>query len=162
MFVFSVYAVVVWCAAARWRRQWESFAWVGAGFVGLVLVAYFHYKLSVWTEGKIYLPVLRSLLYPYTGLVVLVGLFIACMPAGRVRRVECPRCDYDLRGLEEEVNSCPECGTPFMVIAGRAVRVYAEPICPAAPPRPRPTRARPDRQRRRPGPAPVVLRCPPA
>src|SRR4051812_41938358 len=162
MFAFAVYAVLVWAAAAKWRRQWESFAWVGAAFGGLALVAYFHYLLSMWTHGQIYLPILRSLLYPYTALVVLVGVFIACLPVHGRGRLECPRCCYDLHGLEDEVNSCPECGEPFMVVGNVAVRVFAEPITPAAPPRKRATPARRDRQRRRAGPPPVVLRWPPA
>jgi len=163
MFAFAVYAVLVWAAAARWRRQWESFAWVGAAFAGLLLVAYFHYLLSVWTHGQIYLPVLRSLLYPYTAVVVAVGVFIACLPTARRGRIECPRCAYDLHGLQDDhVNSCPECGQPFMIVDGYAVRVFAEPITPAAPPRKRVTPATRGRQRRRPGPAPVVLRWPPA
>jgi hypothetical protein len=162
MFAFAVYAVLVWAAAARWRRHWESFAWVGLAFAGLALVAYLHYLLNVVTGGKIYLPVLRSLLYPYTAVVVGVGLFISCLPHRRRPLIECPRCSYDLHGLEDEVNSCPECGVPFMIVDGVAVRVYAEPITPAAPPRPPPTPAKRDRQRRRPGPPPVVLHWPPA
>jgi hypothetical protein len=159
MLAFVVYAAAVWYAAARWRRQWESFAWVGIGLAGLLLVAYLHYLLSLWTDGRIFLPILRSLLYPYTVVVVIVGLYIACLPS-RPPIVECPSCAYDLRGLEEEVNMCPECGTPFMIADGIARRVYAEPICYA--PRPAPIRAKRDRQRRRAGPPPVVLRWPPA
>jgi hypothetical protein len=165
MFAFVVYAVVIWYAAARFRRQWESFAWVAGGLAGLLLVAWLHTKLSDWTDGRIFLPVLRSLLYPYTALVVAVGLFIACLPVGRVK-VDCPTCDYDLRGLEDEVNSCPECGTPFMMEAGRPVRVWADPlpVPPTAAPGGRcsPPRPRRDRQRRRSGPPPVVLHWPPA
>src|SRR3954471_20492259 len=139
MFAFVVYAVLIWAAAARWRRQWESFAWIAAGLAGLLLVAWFHNKLSEWTDGRIFLPVLRSLLYPYTALVVAVGLFIACLPAGLHHRAcLCPRCDYALRGLEDEASSCPECGTPFMIQNGHPVAVWADPITPALPPRPRP------------------------
>lgn len=110
MFAFVIYAVAVWYAAARWRRRWESFAWIGAGFAGLVLVAYFHWRLNIWTHGNIYLPVLRVLLYPYTALVVVIGLFIALLPRRVIPWAHCPGCLYDLRGLDAPVESCPECG----------------------------------------------------
>jgi hypothetical protein len=110
VFAFVVYAVGVWYAAARWRRRWESFAWILAGFGGLVLVAYFHWRLNIWTHGNIYLPVLRVLLYPYTALVVGVGLFIALLPRRVIPWAHCPACTYDLRGLDAPVESCPECG----------------------------------------------------
>jgi hypothetical protein len=163
MFAFSVYAVIVWYLAAHWRRTWASFATVAGALAVLVFIAYLHYLLSVWTDGRIYLPVLRSLLYPYTVLVGVIGLYLACLPAAiPARGAECPRCRYDLRGLEDETNSCPECGTPFMIAGGAAVAVYAEPISyPPLARRPAPTRAKRDRQRRRPGPPPVVLRWPP-
>lgn len=165
MMAFTFYAALVWYAAARWRRRWESFAWVGLGLAGLLLVAWLHYQLSLWTDGSIYLPILRSLLYPYTVLVVLVGVFIACLPVAKRRAPvpTCPQCAYDLRGLEDEVNTCPECACSFMIENGRAHKVWAEPVA-HAPRRggvPRVTRARRGRQRRRAGPAPEVLRWPP-
>jgi hypothetical protein len=110
VFAFVVYAVAVWYAAARWRRRWEAFAWILAGFGGLALVAYFHWRLNIWTHGTIYLPVLRVLLYPYTALVVGVGLFIAMLPRRVIPWAHCPGCLYDLRGLDAPVESCPECG----------------------------------------------------
>jgi hypothetical protein len=110
VFAFVIYAVAVWYAAARWRRRWESFAWITAGFAGLVLVAYFHWRLNIWTHGNIYLPVLRVLLFPYTALVVGIGLFIALLPRRIIPWAHCPGCLYDLRGLDAPVESCPECG----------------------------------------------------
>jgi hypothetical protein len=110
VFAFVVYAVAVWYAAARWRRRWESFAWIAAGFAGLVFVAYAHWRLNIWTHGNIYLPVLRVLLYPYTALVVGIGLFIAVLPRRVIPWAHCPGCLYDLRGLDAPVESCPECG----------------------------------------------------
>ncbi len=109
MFAFVVYAVGIWYAAARWRRRWQSFAWVTAGFFGCVFVAWLHTRLNIYTHGKIYLPILRSLLYPYTGLVVVVGLYIACLPRGNRFHGCCPWCKYDLTGLPRPAK-CPECG----------------------------------------------------
>lgn len=163
MMAFTFYAALIWMAAARWRRQWESFAWVAGGLAGLLLVAYLHWLLNVWTEGRIYLVVLRTLLYPYTVVVVAVGLFIACLPAARKKPAVpvCPGCAYDLHGLEDEVNSCPECGCPFMIENGRATKVWAEPISYGPGAAKSFTRARRGTQRRRAGPPPVVLRWPP-
>ncbi|MCC6659287.1 MAG: hypothetical protein IT437_00205 [Phycisphaerales bacterium] len=106
---FTGYAVLVWFAAARFRRQWKAFAWVGAGIVGLIIVALLHIQLNVWTHGQIYLPVLQSILYPYTVVVAVMGLYLACLPR-RVPEAHCTRCRYDLRGLEREPELCPECG----------------------------------------------------
>jgi len=110
VFFFPLYAVLVWYAAARWRRRWESFAWVGAGVAGLVLIAYLHLCLNEWTHGRIFLRVLQTLLYPYTGLVGVVGVYIACLPR-RVAVYCCHECHYDLSGLIGETAVCPECGT---------------------------------------------------
>ncbi|MEX2218913.1 MAG: hypothetical protein WD749_09155 [Phycisphaerales bacterium] len=176
MFVFALYAVLVWWLAARWRRQWGSFAVVAAGLALLLAVAWLHYLLSLWSEGRIYLPVFQSILYPYIALVTLVGLYIACLPANS-RLPLCPACDYDLGGLEDETTSCPECGIPFMMENNRVRRVWADPICPAAlapvsrAPGALATRApgansgRPRqrfKQRYRKGPPPTVLHWPPA
>ncbi len=109
MFFFAAYALLVWYAAARWRRRWESFAWVGAGIGGLVLLAWLHYCLNDWTHGRIYLRVLQVLLYPYTAMVGLVGFYICCLPT-RVPESLCANCRYDLAGLEEVGFLCPECG----------------------------------------------------
>jgi hypothetical protein len=118
MFAFVIYAVAVWYAAARWRRRWPSFAWVGLGLAGLLMVAYIHYRLNVWSDGKIYLPVLRSLLYPYTIMVVMVGVYIACLPRSKPGEHRCSCCRYDLAGLTLPA-PCPECGTPNAAIRAR-------------------------------------------
>lgn len=123
MFAFVVYAVGIWYAAAKWRRRWLSFAWVGIGFLGCVFVAWLHYRLNIYTHGKIYLPILRSLLYPYTGLVVVVGLYIACLPRGNRLEGCCPWCRYDLKGLPRPAK-CPECGR---VSVGPVVGVTSKP-----------------------------------
>lgn len=113
MLVFVVYAVLVWYAAAKWRRRWRSFALVTLGLVGLVGVAYLHTWLNIWTDGAVYLPVLRSLLYPYMALVGMVGYYIACLPRARPGEVRCHSCRYDLAGHTLPA-ICPECGTRNM------------------------------------------------
>lgn len=108
--LFVGYAMIVWVLAARYRRQLAGFAAVAAGLLGLLGLNHLHTKLGDWSEGEIYLPVLRSIMYPYTGLVAMVGVFIACIP--RVSSTGCRRCGYSLYGLEElgGVLICPECG----------------------------------------------------
>lgn len=112
MFFFVAYAFLIWYWCVRWRRRWPAFASVAAGACGVALVGFFHYRLNVWTGGKIFLPVLQSILYPYGVMVVAVGMYISCLPARRPE-VHCRRCHYDLEGLhEDEIDSprCPECG----------------------------------------------------
>lgn len=133
---FAGYAVLVWYAALRWRRRWESFAWVLAGILGLVLVALLHIQLSRWTRGGIYLPVLQCLLYPYAALVGGIGLYLACLPR-RVVAAQCLRCQYDLAGLAGEAEQCPECGLPTTPIPARPSRgPRPEASAPACPPGP--------------------------
>lgn len=109
MFVFALYAVLVWWAAAHWRRRWGAFAAVTGGMALLVVVAWFHYLLNEWTAGRLYLPVLQVVLYPYIALVGLIGYFVACLPRTKLAG-HCRVCEYDLRGLEDETLTCPECG----------------------------------------------------
>jgi hypothetical protein len=114
---FVGYAFAVWALAARWRRRIPGFLAVLIGTAGLMALNWLHYKLSDWTEGEIYLPVLQSIMYPYTGLVAVVGVFVACIP--RIHAWQCRQCGYDLRGLSPDGKHmpgrgavCPECGTP--------------------------------------------------
>lgn len=111
---FVGYALLVWYFAAKHRREWLGLGWVAIGVAGLVGLNVLHYKLGKWTAARdpdgqgIQLPVLQSIMYPYTGLVAMVGLFIVAMP--RTYRAGCFRCGYDLTGLHAD--RCPECGEP--------------------------------------------------
>ncbi|MFG0305976.1 MAG: hypothetical protein ACF8Q5_07145 [Phycisphaerales bacterium JB040] len=110
---FVGYALVVWYFAARHRRAWGGVLSVVLGVSGLVLINYLHWKASEWVAANadpdaegVMLPVLQSLMYPYTALVASVGAFIVSLP--RRHAVGCPMCGYDLEGLRASV--CPECG----------------------------------------------------
>ncbi len=165
MVLFSIYAVIVWFAAARYRRQWGSFASVAAGLAGLILVALLHIQLSRWTNGRIYLPVLQAMLYPYIGLVALVGLYLSCLPRG-MAATACRACEYDLTGLAAEHVVCPECGREagareLEAIAIEALGARGSPAPvpvgqAAAPDRKRIIRARIARGRPRPASAPAA------
>lgn len=110
---FVGYALVVWYFAAKHRRAWGGVLAVVLGVLGLVLINYLHWRASEWVAARsapdaegVMLPVLRSLMYPYTALVGGVGAFIVSLP--RRYTVGCSRCGYDLVGLDVRV--CPECG----------------------------------------------------
>jgi hypothetical protein len=110
---FTGYVVIVWWLAAKYRRTWRAFAWVGAGAAFMALVIVGHTELGVATNGKIYVPVLQPILYAYGLTVTGMGLYIACLP----RRPEpgrlCHWCGYDMLGLDPadaQRRTCPECG----------------------------------------------------
>lgn len=110
MIVFVIYAVVAWYYAARHRRSWRGALVVLLAAAGLGLVAYGHWRLNVWTHGRIYFRVLQGLLYPYAALVVVMAAFIVSLPRpGRRTTPACARCRYDLAGLASDAD-CPECG----------------------------------------------------
>ena len=103
-----IYAALTWYFAMRWRREWPSF--LAVGLSGLLLALAIR-MIGAWRE---HIPdeALGGLvlLYPYSALVVGVGLYICCMPR-RVTETQCRRCRYDLAGLDPINLRCPECGT---------------------------------------------------
>lgn len=111
MFFFPVYAVIAWALAFRFRRKWKGAGVVALSVLGLIGLAWVHWKLSVITHGRVYLPILQMLLYPYIVLVAFGGVFVAAMPR-RPGRGQCHACGYGLAGLEAGHAGvvCPECG----------------------------------------------------
>lgn len=102
-----IYAVLTWYLAMRWRRTWLAFAAVAGSVLVLMLAGHL---LEVWMphmegQGKS----LLLLFWPYTVLVGVVGIYIACLPA-KAGEMQCARCRYDLSGLDPHGLSCPECG----------------------------------------------------
>ena len=116
--LFVGYALIVWFFAGKHRRRLVGALAVVLGLLGLIALNYLHIKLGEWTNGDIFVPVMQSLTYPYTLLVVMVGGFIWAIPREQADR--CARCGYSLEGLEPPVGSpvgtaggflvCPECG----------------------------------------------------
>ena len=100
MAVFVVYGVLVWWLAFRLRGSWRALIPPIAGVLGVALVAWFHFMLNEWTNGRIYLRVLQIILYPYGALVGAVGVFIALIPVQPTGRRDrhCHACRYDRRG----------------------------------------------------------------
>jgi len=112
VFFFPVYGVICWLLALRFRRSWKGLGVVALGVLGLVVIAWIHWRLSIITHGRVYLPILQLLLYPYTALVGLGGLFMVALPR-RPGFGQCRACGYGLAGLEAGATGivCPECGS---------------------------------------------------
>lgn len=120
MILFVVYAVFIWYVSFRYRRSLAGIGVFFAGLAGIALVGGFHYQLNEWTGGKIYLPVLQILLYPYAGLVAFISAYLWIMPR-RPAENHCVSCGYSLRGLELDQPTCPECGVASATIITQAI-----------------------------------------
>jgi hypothetical protein len=107
VFLFVIYAVAVWYLAIRHRRTWRGFVSVAAGVAFLVALAYLHAYFWGYLGGL--LRGFQVLLYPYTVLVGLVGLYVASLPRNRNPHA-CQGCGYDRAGLTTGNPACPECG----------------------------------------------------
>lgn len=115
MFIFIVYAVLVWWGAFHWRRHLLGFVIVLGGVGLCVLTGVLHTVMGRMTGGDIFMPVFQGLLYPYTALVLAVGLCFVFAPhhtGGRQAdgAANCPGCGYNLSGLGSSTQQCPECG----------------------------------------------------
>ncbi len=109
---FLGYAMLVWWPCAVFRRRWPSFVAATLGVLGMMVIIEMHRRLGHMTEGRIFVPVMQVLLYPYMYLVGAVGLFIAVLPR-QPPLGHCGRCGYDLSGQAQDHWQCPECGGPF-------------------------------------------------
>lgn len=108
MFFFGLYTFVVWWLCAGYRRRWRGPAVLVLSLAGLwglkLLVSY----LVTSGSGEP-TPVLDAVVVPYAVLLFLGGAYILSLPR-RVAPWACPDCAYDLRGHDEAVPVCPECG----------------------------------------------------
>lgn len=109
---FVIYGVVVWWLAFRLRGSWRASIPPLLGLAGVMAAAWLHGRLNEWSGGQINLPALRVVLYPYGAFILIVGLYIAWLPAPAIGRKDgrCHRCLYDLRGQPAGSSKCPECG----------------------------------------------------
>lgn len=121
MMVFVLHAALVWWAAARWRRRWQSFIAVTGGVLMVAAVILSHQRVSALLGIGQMVPVMvNALLYPYIVLLAAVGYYIAVLPrpVGEGAKEPCDHCGYDLEGIEEfAAPVCPECGKLAVVEA---------------------------------------------
>jgi len=111
---FVGYTVLVWAFVIRYRRTMTVLVPLLGGIGGLLAINAAHYYISIATDGAIDLPMVQTLMYPYTILVALGGAYLALLPRGHGRGRGCVSCGYDLAGLHETdagERRCPECGT---------------------------------------------------
>lgn len=110
MLIFPIFAVIVWALTMRWRRRWPAFVIVTVAVGTLLLLTRLlvAYEYLLPRETRL----VHELLWPYIGLLALVGYYIACLPR-RPGEHACPTCHYDLRGLNPRGLSCPECGAEW-------------------------------------------------
>lgn len=124
MMLFPAYALVVWYFAMKWRRMWRGFAAVVLGTLGVHFVAMLYMKIGP-LFGMSRVESMLLLLYPFAGIVAVVGLYLVLLP--RVAHEACRRCGYSLHGLEARARDglivCPECG------CRHAVAQTTEPNC---------------------------------
>lgn len=108
--LFVGYALIIWYLTGIRRRRLIGAGVVVSGLAGLLLLNWFHVKLGHWTEGEIFVPVLQTITYPYTIMVVFVAGFIWCIP--QTTLTGCHTCQYELAGLAPTDGTvvCPECG----------------------------------------------------
>lgn len=131
MLLFPFYAVAIWLLAAKWRRTWKGFASVFLGTTFLVLIEYTLYRIGTMKITAIEPNQALGLLIPFTFLVFVVGLFIACQRRAVPSPIHCTRCHYDLSGLTPLGLRCPECGAPWR---GVGSGFAADPTTPPATP----------------------------
>lgn len=114
MFLFPLYAALVWYACYRWRRRFLGYAALLAG-VGLVtLLIWLDIALMRWVFDETAGPLIIMLLAAEAAAVLVVGSFLVFLPREQPL-LPCRSCGYELDGLEHENPRCPECGLPEAV-----------------------------------------------
>ncbi len=137
MYLFVLYAALVWVSVFSFRRRWQSIPVLLLG-VGAVYVAVSLLNWLFTTEAPVFegppapgqsethssSPVMLPIVgYAYQALILLVGLALAAMP--RPAHINaCHHCGYELTGLDS--GTCPECGKTF-----DPRRLKAGPVAPA-------------------------------
>lgn len=119
MVFFAFYAGLVWYGALKWRREILGFVSTLLGVLGIAAIGYVHYLLNAWSNGAMCLPLLQSMLYPFGVLILVMGVFLSCLPR-KYAGPMCRGCGYDLRGLETDERRCPECATRHVLYHGIA------------------------------------------
>lgn len=126
MLLFVFYAIFVWYGAFQGRRRLPGLCALGLGIFVLVVFNAVHFRIAQQFGYEQYVPIFRVLMYPYMGMVGLVGLFLVTLPIELPRgELHCKACRYDLTDLKAEFKDgapCPECGATEEEAATRAGR----------------------------------------
>lgn len=104
MYVFVLYAALIWAAAYTYRRKWQAWAVLGLSIPAAMVVT----RVMEFLVGNANF-FLRGGAMVYEALILLVGVVIAVQPRTRPALHACKRCKYDLAGNTS--GRCPECGT---------------------------------------------------
>ncbi|MDX2130903.1 MAG: hypothetical protein SFY69_02475 [Planctomycetota bacterium] len=121
MFIFPLYAVLVWYGCFKWRRRFLGVASLVAGLGGVLLLGWVDVQVSRWLTSEFPMPGFLLLLAGEGGIMLLVGSYLVALPRERVR-VPCRGCRYELDGLEHANPTCPECGLAHAASKPRRVR----------------------------------------
>ncbi|CAG0987542.1 hypothetical protein PHYC_02107 [Phycisphaerales bacterium] len=109
MFLFPLYAALVWYGCFRWRRRFLGFASLAAGVMGVAFLAGVDVVVTRWLTHQFPKPLFLLMLAAEAGIILPVGLFVVMMPRERIE-LPCRGCGYELEGLETANPTCPECG----------------------------------------------------
>ena len=126
MLLFPAYCILVWYFCVRFRRQVWGFLALACGVTFIVTLATLQRRLrEIIQLSDSSFSNLDFLLWVESGAVLVVGLFLVCLPAHRCQ-IPCRGCGYELEGLEHNNPRCPECG---LESAARKPRRLACGVC---------------------------------
>ncbi|HBS29828.1 MAG TPA: hypothetical protein DEB06_10365, partial [Phycisphaerales bacterium] len=108
MYLFVLYAAIIWLAVYRFRRRWQGFVILLCGAGAIWLVADWLFGRPA-RGGQVAVSNGLAMAYFYEASIVGIGLFLVLQSRRAPVFERCPKCRYDLRGNTTGV--CPECGT---------------------------------------------------
>lgn len=109
MFLFVAYAVAVWFAAFHYRRRLPAVPLLIVTVGVLWALIHLHGRIATLAGIGHLIPIFRSIMWAYTGIVAAGAVFLATLP--RVTSVRpCRVCGYELDGVGDGASVCPECG----------------------------------------------------
>ncbi len=110
MLLFPAYSIFVWYLCVRFRRTIWGFLALACGVLGVITLTMVQRRVrdAIGMEPTPFSN-LDFLLWIESVAVLVVGLFLTCLPAHRCH-LPCRNCSYELDGLEDDNPTCPECG----------------------------------------------------
>lgn len=108
MILLPVYAILIWCVIAYFRRRWQAFAIVALSVFPVILITHLCIQYIPLRAGEPRPSWLYAISASYALLIFGIGLVIAVQHNARTAN-DCHACGYDLTGTA--ARACPECGT---------------------------------------------------